>query len=109
MNGFAFSPDGRMVAVMGGGGVIRLIETATGREYVRLEAAEQSRLGPRCFTPDGAKLIALGSESQALHVWDLRLIRRGLAEMRLDWDAPPYPPETAPLAAPLRVEVVKGD
>jgi WD40 repeat protein/tetratricopeptide (TPR) repeat protein len=92
---FAFSPDGRVLALEGEAGVIRLIETATGREYVRLDAPVQSRLIPRCFSPDGTQLIALGSESQALHVWDLRLIRRGLAEMRLDWDAPPYPPAPA--------------
>jgi hypothetical protein len=32
-------------------GVIRLVKTATGKEIVRLEAPEQTRLLPRGFTP----------------------------------------------------------
>jgi Flp pilus assembly protein TadD len=88
---FAFSPDGRMMAVAGEDHGIRLVETATGREYVRLDTTEQTRFLPQTFTPDGASLIALGSESRALHVWDLRRIRKGLVELGLDWDAPLFP------------------
>jgi serine/threonine protein kinase/WD40 repeat protein len=111
---FAFSPDSRVRAVGGaaeGGeaGVIRLVAPASGREYVRLDAAEQTRLAPACFTPDGAQLIAVGCESQALHIWDLGLIRAHLAEMGLDWDAPPYPKRDAPPTDPLEVEVIGAD
>ena len=83
------------MAVGGDDRCIRLVETATGREYVRLDSTEQTRFSPQAFTPDGSRLIALGLESQALHVWDLRLIRQQLAKMGLDWDAPPYPPAVA--------------
>ena len=62
---------------------------------------------PHFGTPDGAELIALGVESQALHVWDLRLIREQLAPMGLDWGAPAYPPP-GPAAAPLSVTVDLG-
>jgi WD40 repeat protein len=103
----AFSPDGRVLAVAGDDPGIRLVEPATGREYVRLDAIEQTRLLAKAFTPDGAELIALGNESQMLHVWNLRQIRQGLAEMGLDWDAPPYPP-AGPTAAPLSVTVDLG-
>jgi hypothetical protein len=61
-----------------------------------------------CFTRDGSELITLGTESYALHIWDLRLIRQGLAKLNLDWDAPAYPPPPLP-APPLRVVVDLGD
>src|SRR5262249_1242661 len=54
-------------------------------------AQETTRLIPSCFTPDGSTLVTLGTESEALHVFDLRAIRRKLAELGLDWDAPPIP------------------
>jgi hypothetical protein len=42
-----------------------------------------------------------------VHVWDLRLIRQRLAEMKLDWDLPPYAPETQPSSQdPVRLEVL---
>jgi eukaryotic-like serine/threonine-protein kinase len=102
---FAFSPDSLVMALEGEAGVIRLVESATGREYVRLDAPEQTRLWPCCFTPDGTQLIALGVDSQALHIWDLRRIRRQLAEMNLDWDAPPPAPESEQPARPLQLRV----
>jgi WD40 repeat protein len=106
--GFAFSPDSKVLAVENETGVVRLVEVATGREYVRLDAPVQTRLCPQCFTPDGSQLIALGRESQALHVWDLRRVRAGLKELGLDWEQPDYPPAKTPPARPLRIEVVQG-
>src|SRR5262249_11977115 len=49
--------------------------------------------------------------SRAIHVWDLAAIRRHLAAMGLDWDAPPIPtPDPAEAAAPtLRVRVEGAD
>jgi hypothetical protein len=41
-----------------------------------------------------------------LHVWDLRAIRRQLKALDLDWDAPEYPPEPAPVRTPLRLQIV---
>jgi WD40 repeat protein/tRNA A-37 threonylcarbamoyl transferase component Bud32 len=103
---FTFSPDGRMLAVAGDGPV-RLVDPASGREYVRLDAPERTRLRMQCFSPDGAHLIAFGDESRALHIWDLRRIRQQLAELGLDWDAPAYPPKSALVRKPLRLEVVR--
>jgi hypothetical protein len=92
-------------------GAIRLVRPQDRTELTRLEVPGQTRLVQRCFAPDGTRLIAVGGEMHALHVWDLRAIRRRLAELGLDWDAPPYPPEPAPatVAPPLTVTVELGD
>ena len=54
------------------------------------------------FSPDGSRLVTTSPEGPTVRVWDLRAIRRRLAGMGLDWDAPAYPdadpagPEAAP-------------
>jgi hypothetical protein len=40
-----------------------------------------------------------------MHVWDLREIRRELAELGLDWDQSSFPPKVQRTARPFRVEV----
>jgi serine/threonine protein kinase/WD40 repeat protein len=87
-----FSPDSELLALSDVPGVVRLVRTATGKELVRLTAPEQTRLVPQCFTPDGSQLITAGSESEALHIFDLRAIREQLQALDLDWDALPLPP-----------------
>jgi tetratricopeptide (TPR) repeat protein len=98
-----FSPDGRLLAVEDSAGAIRLARPESGRELARLQAPEQTQLSPQCFTPDGAQLIALGAETRAFHVWDLRLIRNGLTRLGLDWDAPPCPEAAGGAPSPLEV------
>jgi WD40 repeat protein len=108
--GFAFSPDSRLLAINDVFGVVRLIETASGREVARLTGPEPMWYQPECFTPDGARLIATCSGHQALYVWDLRLIRRQLKELGLDWDWPEFDPaaEGSRLAGPAPVVRVLG-
>jgi hypothetical protein len=104
----AFSGDDRVLAVGNETGVIRLVEAATGREYVRIDAPMQTRFKPVAFTADGSQLIVLGLDSHALHVLDLRGIRRGLADLGLDWDAPPFPDPPAkppPPNPPVKVDL----
>jgi tetratricopeptide (TPR) repeat protein len=83
------------------------MEPATGREFARLPSSG----GPYCFSPDGSQLVTYAGEEGNLHVWDLRLIRRQLKEMDLDWDLPAFPaPDKSQLAqAPLRVNVLPGE
>ena len=104
-----FSPDSRLLAVEDSPGAIRLVETDTGAEVVRLETPELSRLSPQCFSPEGTRLIAWGHDTGSVHVWDLQLLRQELAPLGLDWNAPAYPPARPIIPAlPLQVEVLPG-
>jgi serine/threonine protein kinase/WD40 repeat protein len=98
------SADGRLTALVQPDGIVRLVEIATGRELARLEPPDQSPTFA-VFTPDGTRLVC--SAEDGLRVWDLRRIRRGLDELGLDWDAPPYPEAPAEVAdRPAEVRVV---
>ncbi|MBI3407193.1 MAG: protein kinase [Planctomycetes bacterium] len=106
---FAFSPNSRLLAINDVVNVIRLLETTTGREVARLTGPDLTWYYPACFTPDGTRLIA--TAEKALYVWDLRLIRRQLKDLALDWDWPEFPPAEpgAYAAKPRPVEVFAGD
>jgi serine/threonine protein kinase/WD40 repeat protein/tetratricopeptide (TPR) repeat protein len=98
----AFTADGRLIALESGAGSVRIMETATGRELVRLDNPHQDPLYTLAFTPDGGRLVGSSRGSApGVHVWNLHLIRRQLADRGLDWDAPPVPP---PSATPAPVE-----
>jgi WD40 repeat protein len=88
----ACSPDGEILAVSREG-TICLVSAETGKELVRFEDPNQDRSGPGTFSPDGTKLIVSCSESGTVRIWDLRLMRRGLKALGLDWAAKPYPDE----------------
>jgi WD40 repeat protein len=105
-----FSPDGRFLAVETGNGVVRLVDPATGQDFARLEDPNQERANHIGFSPDGARLVVASGDSSAIHVWDLRAIRRDLATMDLDWDTPHYPEvdpadPALPALPPLQVEL----
>jgi WD40 repeat protein/tetratricopeptide (TPR) repeat protein len=105
--GFAFSADDELLALEGDSGTVRLVLPATGKEVARLTAPEGTGTLHVCgFTPDGTRLVCGGRESQWLHIFDLRRIRAGLAEMDLDWDAPPYPAAAPVVPGPLEVQFV---
>jgi signal transduction histidine kinase len=82
----AFSPDSRILAVLKNSHVIDMLEAATGRLLVTLEAPGSVPIWNLQFTPDGASLLALEGERQ-IQVWDLKNVRSELARLGLDWDA----------------------
>ena len=81
----AFSPDGKFLAVETGLGVVRLLDPETFREYARLEDPNQDRAQHFTFSAKATKLVCATGDGRCLHVWDLRAMRRQLAEMGLDW------------------------
>jgi len=98
---FVFSPDGAMMATRPSLTEVRLTVPATGRALATLPSPGN----PFCFSPDGSRLVTAGEQDTFL-VWDLRLIRRQLSELGLDWDLAAFPPEAADgHSAPPRVEV----
>jgi WD40 repeat protein/tetratricopeptide (TPR) repeat protein len=100
-----FSPDGQLLAVLHSMTEVRLVDPATGREFARLPSAG----GPYCFSPDGSQLVTYAGREGAFQVWDLRLIRRQLKEIDLDWDLSPYPPPPPEPARPLSVKVLAAE
>jgi WD40 repeat protein len=91
---FAFSPDGRLLAVNDVVEAIRLVDPNTGREVARLIGPE-SAYKAVAMTADGTRLIATGLGHKTLYVWDLRQLRHHLKEMGLDWDWPEFPAASA--------------
>ncbi len=101
--GLCFSPDGRLVAVTDATRALRLVEAETGRTLARLECPDLCDAHAAHFSPDGSRLVVTTNDRPAVHVWDLRAIRRHLARTGLDWDAPAYSDDDPadPLARPL--------
>ena len=110
--GLCFSADGRLVVVVDASNVLHLVETETTRTLARLESPDACDAKFATFSPDGSLLAVSTDDGPAVHVWDLRKIRKHLAGMGLDWDAPPYPEiDPAPLAPlpPLVVVFARAD
>jgi serine/threonine protein kinase/WD40 repeat protein/Flp pilus assembly protein TadD len=82
----AFAPDSRTAIYDDSAGTLIVAEVETARELARIEDPEQSRINRLQFTPDGSQLVTTLRERPYLRVWDLRAIRRRLAELWLDWD-----------------------
>jgi eukaryotic-like serine/threonine-protein kinase len=85
----AFSADGRMMACMPEPLTVKLLDPITGTELATLTPPILTSVEDLCFSPDGTKL-AVSTGTAITYLWDLRLIRRQLREMNLDWE-PPFP------------------
>jgi serine/threonine protein kinase/WD40 repeat protein len=99
------SPDGTLLFMGGERNTAPwLLDAGTGRQLAALEAPRDAA-GDGRFSPDGTR-VAIQTGNHVIHVWDLRAVRRGLAEIGLDWDLPAYrPPDPGGDATPLRVDV----
>jgi serine/threonine protein kinase/WD40 repeat protein/tetratricopeptide (TPR) repeat protein len=107
--GGAFSPDNRFAAFGREDGSIQVVLAEKDEEAARLYSPEVGRIFPSRFSKDGALLLAVGEESKDLYVFDLSLIRAGLAELGVEWDQPAGAGEWRERerrATPLAVEVI---
>jgi WD40 repeat protein len=78
---------GELMAVSAGEFGVELLEAATSKVLAVLDQSEQL---PVCFSSNGEQLVTIDSTG-VNRLWDLRLIRRQLAAMNLDWDSPSLP------------------
>jgi WD40 repeat protein/serine/threonine protein kinase/Tfp pilus assembly protein PilF len=85
----AYSPDGQLLATAGSDRRVVLWDRNTWRQLVTLPLQE-STIYRLAFDPTGTHLAASGT-GEGITLWDLRLVRRGLDELNLDWDHPPLP------------------
>src|SRR5262249_27701553 len=84
---------------------IGIIDSTTLRELATFESSVGKPLEQWALSPDGV-FLASEEADKCIHLWDLRAIRARLAELGLDFDAPPLSAE-AP-SRPLIV-TVEGD
>src|SRR5262249_51742044 len=66
------SPDGAILALESGNGVVQLVDPHTGQEFARLEDPYRDRARKICFDADGTKLILTGTDTPSIHIWHLR-------------------------------------
>ena len=101
-----FSPDGKIALFTTPENYLRLVRVETGAEFARIECPKFSHLRAASMTADGSKILT--THDDGARVWDLCLIRAGLAEIGLDWEAPPLPPKPKP-EGPLTVQIIGAD
>ena len=87
----AFSPDGRLWARLKSSTSYELVEPGTWRTVAVLQSPHPFPIAAPGFSRDGTR-FAVVDPMYGVQIWDLREVRRELADMGLDWDQPPYPP-----------------
>ena len=99
-----FSPDSATFAYEtyfeNQGRAIALVDLTTGRELARLNDPDGTGASQMVFSPDGTQLIATLSGQPQIRIWDLRAIRRRLADLNLDWSPSPSWGSPAPISDP---------
>jgi WD40 repeat protein len=80
----AWSRDGRMVAVAWSSTGVLLVDTRSGEHLATMRANSPRSVRSLDFSPDGRRLAVANIDQQVI-IWDLPLVRRGLADLGLDW------------------------
>jgi tetratricopeptide (TPR) repeat protein len=104
----AFSPNGRMLALVRSPQQVQLVDPATGQEYATLTAPDSGTTTWLCFSPDNRWLAAANSNRE-VHLWDLATVRQQLLDRGLDWDSSrDPPPKNTAAAQAVHVQVLQA-
>jgi WD40 repeat protein/tRNA A-37 threonylcarbamoyl transferase component Bud32 len=82
----AFTSDGKVLALAWSRHLVRLVDAASGQELATLTSPDPQPITQIRFSPDEQQL-AVATENFVIHLWDLRQLRRQLAELGLDWSS----------------------
>jgi WD40 repeat protein len=83
----AFSPDGRLLAVVINQFTVQLIDLQTFESKGTLRPPGNTMMRGLSFSPDGSHLTAVGPEARVA-VWDLKRIRQQLETFGVSWNVP---------------------
>ncbi len=100
-----FSPDGKLMCLWASQEQIRLVDVATRRTLANLTNQLSLNSTPITFSPDGTRLVS-GTKTKISLLWNLKRVRDQLRELDLDWDAPPYPDASEPVAGAIVLELL---
>jgi WD40 repeat protein/tRNA A-37 threonylcarbamoyl transferase component Bud32 len=109
----AWSRDGQIIAVAQSSTGVLLLDSARGEQRATLRANSPRAVRSLDFSPDGRRLAVANIDQQVI-IWDLPRVRRGLADLGLDWSAsaidsfelpgPATPGDAAPPAVELNLQ-----
>jgi WD40 repeat protein len=80
----AFSPDGRVLAIICNLNTVLLVDLVSWRSLGSLQLPNPRKLTGLAFSADGSRLAACGDLAR-IRIWDLRKIREHLSDLGLGW------------------------
>ncbi len=90
MNPMAFSPDGRLLAIVPARNEFQIVTVPSCVVVATLRAPSVGAISWTCFSPDGAKFAVVEWSGQ-IDLWDLRILRDELKKLHMDWKLPAFP------------------